>query len=96
MEHDAGRALSPAMPLTKQNATDDELVAYQIGRRDGMDADTIEAQQVALRMAGLCGRLCAIVEWLVERDGECLGDNPHQLAVAKNALADARAIPGVS
>lgn len=48
------------------------------------------AEAVALDLAALVGRLCAIVEWSVESEGECLGDNPKQLAYAKKALADAR------
>ena len=34
--------------------------------------------------------LCAVVAWCIEWDGECLGDNPDQLAWAKNVLARAR------
>lgn len=49
------------------------------------------AEKMALDLVALTGRLCAIVEWCVEWDGECLGDNPDQLAYAQKALADARA-----
>lgn len=49
------------------------------------------AEEMAYELAGLVGELSAVVEWCVERDGECLGDNPKQLALAKKALAKARA-----
>jgi hypothetical protein len=47
-------------------------------------------EKMALGLAGLVGRLCAVVEWCIERDGECLGDNPKQLAFAKQVRAEAR------
>ena len=48
------------------------------------------AEEMAFRLAGLVGDLSAIVEWCIEWDGECLGDNPKQLAIAKRVLAEAR------
>ena len=48
------------------------------------------AEDMAFRLAGLVGDLAAVVEWCVDRDGECLGDNPRQLAIAKRVLLDAR------
>jgi hypothetical protein len=38
----------------------------------------------------IAGKLAAIVEWITERDGECLADNPHQLKMARQYLAEAR------
>ena len=49
------------------------------------------AEDMALELAQLVGELSAVVRWCVERDGECLGDNPDQLVVAKRVLAKARA-----
>lgn len=46
-------------------------------------------EEMALRLAREIGKLTAIVKWCVENDGECLGDNPKQLAVAKRVLAEA-------
>lgn len=45
----------------------------------------------ALKLAELVGELCAVVNWCVGHDGECLADNPHQLAIARRVLEKARA-----
>lgn len=50
------------------------------------------AEELAFNLAGLTVELTAIVEWCVERDGECLGDNPKQLAYAKRIIAKSRAL----
>jgi hypothetical protein len=73
-----------------------QRAAREAERNHTMNAETHEAQQVALKLAAICGKLCAVVEWVIDRDGECLGDNPRQLAYAKDALAQARALPGVA
>jgi hypothetical protein len=52
---------------------------------------TTLAEEMALELAALVNELSAVVEWCAEHDGECLGDNPHQLAHAKKVLAKARA-----
>jgi len=52
------------------------------------------AERVVLSYVELSGRLAAIVEWCVENDGECLADNPPQLAYAREILADANARRG--
>jgi hypothetical protein len=49
------------------------------------------AMKIALELAAKVGTLSGIVEWLVKNPGECLADNPHQLAYAKRALAETRA-----
>lgn len=48
------------------------------------------AERFALDLAGQVGSLAAVVEWCIEHDGECLGDNPRQLAYARKVLAEAR------
>jgi hypothetical protein len=78
------------MPLNAQNATDDEVVAYNIGKRDGF-ASKAETEQLALEYVELTGELAAAVEWCVEHSGETLDDNPRALTYAKRVLAKALA-----
>lgn len=52
--------------------------------------DTL-AEKMALEFAALVGELSAVVEWCIDHDGECLSDNPHQLAHAQKVLDKARA-----
>lgn len=54
---------------------------------------TDKTERLAMRLAGLAGKLTAMLTWCVEHDGETLADNPHQLAVAKLLLQEARSIP---
>lgn len=49
------------------------------------------AESIALEYAAMCGELASVVEWCVNNDGETLGDNPHQLAIARRVLAAAKA-----
>lgn len=53
------------------------------------DTDAIE--QIAIELAALTGRLAAVVVWCVEHKGECLADNPVQLAIAEKVLAESDA-----
>jgi hypothetical protein len=48
------------------------------------------AEELALEMASLNGELCAVVEWCVRNENECLADNPVQLKMALETLAKAR------
>lgn len=48
------------------------------------------AERACLEYCELAGKLAAFVEWIVARDGECLGDHPHQLAYAKTVLEAAK------
>lgn len=46
--------------------------------------------ELALELAALVGDFCAVIEWCVEHEGECLGDHPARLDIAKRTLAKAR------
>lgn len=50
-----------------------------------------DAERLAFDYAAMCGELASVVEWCVNNDGETLGDNPHQRAIARRVLAAAKA-----
>lgn len=49
------------------------------------------ADRTCLEYCELAGELAAVVEWIVARSGDCLGDHHQQLAYAKRVLAKAKA-----
>lgn len=48
------------------------------------------AERECLEYCEIAGELAAVLEWIVARNGECLGDHPHQLAYAERVLKKAK------
>lgn len=49
------------------------------------------AEHTCLEYCEIAGEMAAVLDWIVARAGECLGDHPKQLAYAERVLAKARA-----